>query len=269
MLNDLLLGLGLEGLKPALTALVLPPLPWLLLMLAGGAVLRRRAAAGWVCLAVGAAGLWMSSTLTVGEALEHELLRPFHALSRTEIDDLAHADRTAIVVLGAGRESFAPEYGRPSLSRFAVERLRYGLWLSRATGLPAAFSGGTGHAQPDGPSEAEIAAGIAEQDFGRPLEWTEGRSRDTHENAVYMVPLLRAAGVKRIVLVTHGWHMRRSLREFERAITHSGGGMTLTPAPMGLTLSELRPLLRWLPSDAGIVLTRRCLHEWLGLLASR
>lgn len=271
MLNELLLGLGLEGLKPTLTALMLPPLPWLLLMLAGGAALRRRPGVGWICLVGSAAGLWLGSTLAVGEALERGLMPSGQPLSRADIDDLARADRpgTAIVVLGAGREAFAPEYGRPSLSRYAIERLRYGLWLSRATGLPVAFSGGTGHAQPDGPAEAEIAAVIAEREFGRPLKWVEAGSRDTHENAVGTVRLLREAGVRRIVLVTHGWHMRRSLQEFERAVERQGGGLALTPAPIGGATHDVRPWLRWLPSDEGIVLTRQCLREWLGLLASR
>jgi uncharacterized SAM-binding protein YcdF (DUF218 family) len=173
----------------------------------------------------------------------------------------------AIVVLGAGRESLAPEYGGPSLSPPAIERLRYGVWLARETGLPLAFSGGTGHAQTAGPAEAEVAAQIAARDFALPLKWVESAARDTQENAAASVALLRAAGVKRIVLVTHGWHMRRSLRAFEQAIAGSGGGIALTAAPMGLARDESVAALRWLPSNAGFSDTRNALREYLGLLA--
>jgi uncharacterized SAM-binding protein YcdF (DUF218 family) len=147
-----------------------------------------------------------------------------------------------------------------------MERLRYGLWLARETALPVAFSGGTGHAQRQGPGEAEVAARIAQREFGQPLQWIEARARDTRENAERSVALLRPAGVTRIVLVTHGWHMRRSLRAFEQAIQHSGGGIALVAAPMGLALDDARPPLRWLPSSQGFEATRQALHEILGLL---
>ena len=45
-----------------------------------------------------------------------------------------------------------------------------------------------------------------------PLRWTEDRSRDTRENAAATVALLRAAGVRQIVLVTHASHMPRAMR---------------------------------------------------------
>lgn len=268
MLNELLANWNLSGLKPVITALVLPPVPLLVLMLAGGAALRRRPALGWAALMIGAAGIWLSCTTAVGAALERRLVQP--PLDRQRIQQLARDGPagTAIVVLGGGREGHAPEYGTASLSRKSIERLRYGLWLSRETGIPAAFSGGTGHAQLGGAAEAEIAARIAARDFGRPLKWTETESRDTHENALRTVALLRAAGVQRIVLVTHGWHMRRSLQEFERAIERQRAPMTVVPAPMGLAVDDSRSLLRWLPSGDGFGLTRDSLREWLGLLAS-
>ncbi|MFG5408565.1 ElyC/SanA/YdcF family protein [Piscinibacter sakaiensis] len=118
--------------------------------------------------------------------------------------------RTAIVVLGGGRERLAPEYGQAMLGADSLQRLHYGVWLARATGLPLAFSGGRGWAQLDGEAEADLAARIAAQDYGLPLRWRENQSRDTRENARLTVALLRAEGVERILLVTHGWHMARA-----------------------------------------------------------
>jgi uncharacterized SAM-binding protein YcdF (DUF218 family) len=275
MFNDLALQFGLVGSKPMLTALLLPPAPLLLSMLLGAALLRRRPVWGWLLLLAGAAGIWLSSTTAVGQGLQRQLLQPWRALSLQDLQALqasrraAAAPTTAIVVLGAGRESYAPEFGAPNLSARSMERLRYGLWLSRETGLPVAFSGGTGHAQTDGPAEAEVAAQIATRDFARPLKWAEPGASDTRENAARSVALLRAAGVTRIVLVTHGWHMRRSHRAFEQAIEASGGGITLQAAPMGLARNESATALRWLPSVEGFTSTHNALREYLGLWAGR
>lgn len=273
MLNALFLQLGLSDWKPVLTALLLPPLPLLLLMWLGASLVKRRALWAWLLLLVGAAGVWLSCTTVVGEALQRQLLKPSRALSLQDLQQLQTTRRsgttvnTAIVVLGGGRESYAPEYGSGNLTGPALERLRYGLWLARETGLPVAFSGGTGHAQTQGPSEAEIAAQIAAREFGRALKWAEASSRNTRENAERSVALLQAAGVTRIVLVTHGWHMRRSLLAFEQAIQQRGGGIGLMPAPIGLARDESAAPLGWLPSGKGFQDTRNALREYLGLLA--
>jgi uncharacterized SAM-binding protein YcdF (DUF218 family) len=271
-LNDLVMQYGLGGWKPVLTALLLPPMPLLLLMLIGAALARRRPGWGWLLLLAGAAGIWLSSTPAVGEGLERQLQNPSRALSLQDLQQLQAPRRgagppaSAIVVLGAGREDYAPEYGAPNLPPLAMERLRYGLWLARETSLPLAFSGGIGHAQADGPAEAEVAAMIAARDFNRPLKWIETGSRDTRGNAAASVAALRAAGVRHIVLVTHGWHMRRSLRAFEQAIAASGGGITLLAAPVGLARAQSPGALHWLPSNDGFSATRNALREYLGLL---
>ena len=235
MLNDLLLQFGMESWKPVLTAVLLPPVPLLLLMLLGASLARRRPVWAWLLLLAGGAGIWLSSTTAVGEALQRQLLAPARALDPADLQQLQvraaawrgteHRHRGA----RRGPRKLCAGVRRRQPDGAAMERLRYGLWLSRETGLPVAFSGGTGHAQTQGPSEAEIAAQIAAREFGRPLKWVEASSRDTRENAERSVALLRPAGVTRIVLVTHGWHMRRSLRAFEQAIAaqwrrHRPGG---------------------------------------------
>lgn len=268
MLNDLFAQFAIEAWKPMLAALALPPVPLLALMLLGATQARRRPALAWLLLLGGAAGIWLSGTTAVGEALQRRLLAPAHALTLQQLKELQGARKgsTAIVVLGSGRQSYAPEFGGANLGDQTMERLRYGLWLARETGLPVAFSGGTGHVQTAGPGEAEIAATIAARDFGRPLRWTEDGSRDTRENAARSVALLQPAGVTQIVLVTHGWHLRRAQRAFEQAIAKRGGGITLVPAPLGLARSDMAPAMRWLPSSQGFTATRQALHEVAGLL---
>jgi len=216
-------------------------------------------------------GLWLGATSAVGEMLTRTLVAPPPALGATEIARLRQSaamrpGETAIIVLGGGREALAPEYGVSNLVPRSMERLRYGLWLGRETGLPVGFSGGVGYSASSGTPEAEIAARIAAQDFNRPLKWQEPRSRDTRENASFTVGMLRPMRIKHLIVVTHGWHMARAMRDFEDAVRHSGGGMTVTAAPMGLARPGESPWLRWLPSNDGQDRVRHVLHEWLGRL---
>ena len=268
MLNDLVSNLDLAAWKPLLTALLLPPAPFVAMLLIGARRVGQRRRGGWLLVWLAAAGIWFSATAVVGDALQQRMW-PAGAASLPDIVAApgAAASATAIVVLGGGREREATEYGASNLNVHSLARLRYALWLSRRANLPVAYSGGVGHAQSAGEAEAQIAARIARDEFARPLAWTESASRDTRENAALTVAMLRPAGIERIVLVTHGWHMRRSLRAFEHAIARTGGGMTVLPAPVELAPSDLSPLLRWLPSSEGMRSTRNALREMLALLA--
>ena len=145
-----------------------------------------------------------------------------------------------------------------------IERLRYGLWLARQTALPVAYSGGLGHGSEPGPSEAEVAARVAEHEFGLALRWTEGLSRDTNENAIRTLALLAPQGIEHIVLVTHGFHMQRAMAAFARAKIGSNAHITLRPAPMGLRADSPISFSDWMPSRSGFTLTHLALHEWLG-----
>jgi uncharacterized SAM-binding protein YcdF (DUF218 family) len=204
----------------------------------------------------------------MGVLLTRGLLSPPPALGLAAMRELRRAPHTAIVVLGAGRRLLAPEYALSNLTPLSMERLRYGLWLGRETALPVAFSGGVGHGGDEGASEAEIAARIAEREFGRPLRWTEGASRDTRENAMRTVALLQREGMQRLVLVTHDFHMKRALRNFQTAAQQHGGLPQVVPAPMGLPVPGLGLKAGdWMPSASGLTATNRALREWLGYLA--
>lgn len=265
-MNNLLLWLGLADWKPVLTALVLPPVPMLLLVLAGVRTVGTRRGLGWTLAVVGVAGLWLSTCAAVGDLLMRQLPGFPPSLSPIRIVEIreqaAARVPVAIVVLGGGLETRAPEYAASNLSPLAAERLRYGLWLARETGAPVGFSGGVGWAHDaSAPAEARIAAGIAKRDFGVELRWIEDASRDTRENAQRMGELLAGDGIRQVVLVSHGWHLPRALRAFEQA---GRGRFMVTPAPMGLAPRVERPLLRWLPSGEGTMHTRQVLREWLG-----
>ncbi len=271
--NDIFQSLGIEPWKPLLVALLLPPVPLLLLVLVGARLIPWRRALGWMMVLLAVMGLWLSACAGFGEWMGRVILSQPPALSAERLAELKKAvsagkSGVVVLILGGGRQSLAPEYGVASLSEVSLQRLRYGVWLSRETGAPMMFSGGLGHASEPGATEAEVAADIAQREFLRPLRWIEARSRDTRENARYSVAMLHDLDVSQVVLVTHGWHMPRALRAFKEEAAHEKAKWEFVPAPMGLSKSVEHPVLRWMPSPEGVQIVRAVLREkfgwWLG-----
>lgn len=242
----------LLSLKPTLTALVLPaasaPLLFLICFLKG-----------WRRLAILAWGLlWLCSCQAIAVWLSLHLLPQVKPIA---LDDLKREQVQAIVVLGGGVNSHALEYEQPTLAPEAMARLLFGVHLSRRGDLPMAYSGGKGWAaRQHQPTEAEVASLSLARLGAAPLQWQENQSRDTRENATLTAALLQPEGVNRIALVTHAWHMPRSVKQFESA------GFQVLPAPMGFMHSDALPWLQWIPSGQGLRDTSVVLREWLGLL---
>lgn len=115
----------------------------------------------------------------------------------------------AIVVLGGGIQPDGV------LSNSSMRRAVHGIVLQRK-GLSSllVFSG---PALDAGPAEAEVRAELA-RDLGVSPEviLTEAGARTTREEAVRTGALLRARGVRRILLVTDSHHMMRARGLFER-----------------------------------------------------
>lgn len=240
-------------LKKIIASLVLPPTSLILLAVAGLMLASRRPRLGRWLMAVALAGLVLLSLPRVA----HELQRSLEEAPPISASALAEAQ--AIVVLGGGSYRGAPEYGGDTVNRHSLERLRYGARLARRTGLPLLVTGG---APFGGRPEAEAMQEALQVDFGLSARWVEPASRDTAENAAFSAPLLKAAGIARIALVTHAWHMPRARLLFERE------GLTVLPAPTGFTIAT-GGIGEWLPSAAALEKNRLALHELLGQLASQ
>ncbi|HYW58149.1 MAG TPA: YdcF family protein [Polaromonas sp.] len=249
-------------LKPILSTLVLPPAGPLLLVFLGLLLAVKKRVFGLALSFLAATLLWLLSCHAVAVWLAQNILPQHEAVS---VATLKASEVQAIVVLGGGVHPLAPEYRESQASMPAAARLRYGVWLSRQTGLPIAFAGGKdwGASQSQSLSEGEVARRTARQDYGVTLRWVDDQSRDTAENASLLRPLLQKDKIQHIALVTHAWHMPRSLQAFERA------GFTVTPAPMGFILTSRHGLLEWLPSADGLDSSRAVLKEWLALLVQR
>ena len=76
--------------------------------------------------------------------------------------------------------------------------------------------------------------------------------------------MLRPQGIRKIVLVTHGYHMPRAVRDFEAA---ANGEIQIVAAPMGLARGTETGALTWMPSAKGTDQVHAALREILGRLA--
>ena len=94
--------------------------------------------------------------------------------------------------------------------------------------------------------EAQISKRVAREVFQHQIQWTESESRDTQENASNSKQLLVKQGIRKIALVTHSWHMPRSLKAFQKA------GFEVIPAPMGFVADKKVDLLSLLPNGGAI-----------------
>jgi uncharacterized SAM-binding protein YcdF (DUF218 family) len=240
-------------LKKILSALLLPPASPVLLAALGLWIARQRPRLGHGLIALGMVSLWLLSTPWVA----HRLLAGLQDTPRITPDQLANAQ--AIVVLSGGTYHDAPEYRSDTVSEPTLARLRYGARLARSSGLPVAVTGGAPWGgQPEGESMREALA----TDFGIEARWVESQARDTAENAARLVPELKAAGIGRIALVTHAWHMPRARALFERQ------GMTVIPAPTAFATETPEAAGRWLPSAAALGASHIAAREWLGRLVA-
>ncbi len=247
----------LELAKLLVRAFILPPGGILMILLVGLVQWNLRPRLARVGVAAGVALLWLSSTPWVANA--YEML-----LTEVRVLDLKQArNAKAIVIPAGGLRPAAAEYGGTTLGRLTLERVRYGARLAKATGLPILVTGGSGRA-PD--TEADLMRLALESEFGVPVRWVENRSANTRENAAESARLLRPAdkegGVRRIVLVAHGFDMYRAKREFEAV------GFEVVPAPTQVASLRIASIVDVLPSFSALERTHFVSYELLALAVS-
>ncbi|MHB8744018.1 MAG: YdcF family protein [Sulfuricaulis sp.] len=239
--------------------LLLPPGSIIVVAVLGFLIQIRWFVVGSLVVAMSIAALLVLSLPLTGYELMHGIESRFPPLSLTAAPAAGAAG--AIVILGGGRYTDAAEYGgSDTVNRWTLERLRYGAYLQRLTGLPILVSGGA----PDGEasSEAELMQAVLKRDYGIEAKWVEDKSANTYENALFTKALLSRAGIQRVYLVTHAVHMPRAVWAFEN------NGISTIPAPMGYTTLDKaeQESLGYFPSILGLKLSSLALREHLGLL---
>jgi uncharacterized SAM-binding protein YcdF (DUF218 family) len=240
------------ALKKTLAALLVPPAGLFALMLLGwtlrGAGARR---AGTACMGLGLALLLLLSLPAVAALLGALVY------DGSRFDPAAAANAQAIVVLGGGMR-IAPEYGGDTLGRLTLERVRYAAHLARETSLPVLVTGGRLFTLR---SEGEVMRDALEQELAIPVRWVESCARNTHENAKFSARLLQAAGVSRVILVSHGVDARRARREF------SAAGLQVYAAPTQIPGWGIDSLYELLPSAQALDESSLAAYETLANLA--
>jgi uncharacterized SAM-binding protein YcdF (DUF218 family) len=232
-------------LKTLLKELILPPASPLILALLGLLLLKARPRLARIFIVVGLASLWLLSTPIVADALTGlvELYPP--------VDLRQAAGAQAIVILGGGGErALAPEYQGPAAEPFMLERLSYGAYLAKKTGLPILVTGFS--------LEARAMHDSLQRNFGIETRWIDDQAYDTFQNARNTARILSAANVHRIILVTHATHMRRSVREFTDA------GFDVVPAPAGMLAPRDFGVLHYFPNPEALVRSHIAIYELIG-----
>lgn len=231
------------------SAFLLPPLNLLVVAGIGLYLWHKRPRAARILVAVSVTSLWLLSTPFVADSL-------LQSLEGTPAD-LSNASADAIVVLSGGQHFNAAEYGGNRVSKETLERLRYAAMLYRQTGKPVLVSGG----DPQGiGAEAPLMKQVLEQEYYVPVRWVEDSSDNTLENARHSHDLLSREGMTRIYLVTHAWHMPRSVQVFERA------GFEVIPAATAFTTRYRTNLLSFVPNASALLESYLYMHEVVGML---
>jgi len=232
---------------------LLPPFSLLLLLGSGIFLFSRRHRLGKPLILASTGLLWAASTPFFAEGALHLLE------AQTAVLDSRGQNADAIVILGGGTYFHAPEYsGQDTVGEQVLPRLRYGARLHRETGAPILVSGGK--PAENELSEAQQMRTSLQQDFHVPVRWTEDMSDNTLENARFSIRVLQQAGIRKIYLVTHAWHMPRALLAFRHA------GFEVIEAPVAFTTRHKTDLFTFLPRAESLRHSKIFVHEVIGLI---
>ncbi len=237
-------------LKKLLSALILPPMGFLLLGFLGLWLERGYRRLGKGLVAVSLLGIFLLSFFPVANWLQRGLAI-YPPISEVDLMRVQ-----AIVILGAGIYRDAPEYGGDTVSRASLERIRYGNFLQQRSNLPILVSGGSPFG---GKPEGETMRDALEKEFRGKVKWIENKSRDTAESATYTGHILRREEISRIALVSNSAHLRRATRYFEDQ------GLEVFSAPTGFATDVPSASVELVPSIYALVRSTEAISEWLGI----
>ncbi len=269
--------------------LFMPPGIWIVLLLAALFFLRKYPRIKTGVIVFASLMIWVCSTnyfANVFTSVSDHLLgwpKPFDLTTVTPIKD-SQAQRkpyqhAAIVILGGGRRKGAielPDYQLQDVSSATMERLRMGARLAKLTHMPILVTGGAPDKTSDKDlSEATVMQQVLETELNVKVQWVEGQSNTTEENAQFSKTLFKEAKIEKIYLVTHFWHMPRATSIFEKEFSKDlgkeagnklGKEIEIIPVPTSFYLKQQFTPLDFYPSNEGFQRTRYIWHELLGNL---
>jgi len=240
-----------ETLNYAVTALLLPPTALLLVALGALLGLGRWPRMRVLVAACAVAGLLAFSMPFVAFALMRVIEPP-------PLDEKSLGSAQAIVILGGGRNRTAPEWGGVTVNGSTLQRVRYGARLARLSSLPVLVTGGA--ADGPGAAEGELMRAVLQDELGVRTRWTDNTSRTTRDNARYAAQELLPLGLKRVVLVTEGWHSARAEAEFTR------NGFEVINAPTGIVGNRPFSPYQLVPNVESLRHSHYAMREWLSAI---
>ena len=91
----------------------------------------------------------------------------------------------------------------------------------------------------------------------------EDKSLNTHQNALYSAPMLKATGEKKFLLITSAGHMKRAISCFEKQ------GIEVQPFPVMKGVGERRFEIDHLlvPRIMNFYRWHSLIHEWIGFIS--
>lgn len=165
----------------------------------------------------------------------------------------------ALVELGGALSPPSGKSAEINLTQ-AADRVWYAARLFHAGKAPLLVLSGGSDPLRDAYSEARAMA-VLLQDLGVPAQAMvlEEKSRNTRENAAFSATLLKARGIRHVLLVTSALHMSRALALF------SAQGLQPDPAPTDFEANLSPPgFLAWLPDAAALDGSGRAMKELVG-----
>jgi len=233
-----------------IAAFLLPPLNLILVAGMGLRMSKRRRGLGRGLVILGLAGLLLMSVPYCSSRLLNLVsTAPFVPVG---------GEADAIVILGGGLREQALEYGGDTLGSHTLERVRYGAWLAHRLGKPVLVTGG--RVYDDLVSEGQVMRAVLETEYGIPVRWVEDRSTNTWENARYSADMLGKDGIRRIYLVSHGWHLKRAVLVFRQAGLEVVAAGTAHPLPGRTRISD------FIPTARAMLESYLAWHEGIGLV---
>ena len=239
-------------LKKLITYSILPPGIFILLLLIGAIILRKRLR---VFLFSMAALLYIFS---IGPT-KNLFLRPLENVYKIpSVNSVINYD--AYVVLGGGVYDNVPDIdGKGFPSEDGLPRIICAFRLFQLHKKPIIYSGGNvGDRQP----ESEVAQRLL-LSLGVDARYIipEGKSKDTFENARYIKELAEKHKISKIVLITNAYHMKRSKMLFDKHFKE------ILPFPAGYKTSDIKyDIYSYMPSAKNILDISTALKEYLGIL---
>jgi uncharacterized SAM-binding protein YcdF (DUF218 family) len=246
------------------TALLIPPMNLVPLGLAGLVLARYRPRLGRAVTWAAMLGLFVLGMPFVSQSLIESLqadiprIVPARAVPASAVEAPEEQLPGAIVVLsaesgGGGVGGILPVYGAGPLT---LERMQAGAMLSRKLGLPILVTGGS--LEIGAPPIAMQMARSLREDFGLAAAWVEPRADDTWENAKFGAEILKAAGIRRVYLVSSAWHLRRALIAFRHF------GLDAVPVADRFDPAPRLEFDAFVPRVAAWQKSYYALHEWIG-----